>query len=136
VGYGACFYVWVFVGWVDLGSYFLILTLEQAAAVLQVHPETLRRKAKAGHIKGSKKAGDWRFLDTDIEESLRSDYPTPALRGKETKCSAKSGEVENGMYVSQTQRDDVYLNLLGQKSKKKPESLNKSSGRKSGDKAA
>ena len=37
-------------------------TVEEAAAILRVHPETIRRMCKRGELKGARKVGDtWRI---------------------------------------------------------------------------
>jgi len=53
------------------------LNLQEAAAFLQMNPEALRQKAKAGDIPGAKPGTCWVFLAEDLVEYLRSLYPTP-----------------------------------------------------------
>jgi hypothetical protein len=48
------------------------LTLEQAAAFLHMHPETLRERAKAGIVPASKPGKCWVFLQEDLEGYLRA----------------------------------------------------------------
>ena len=38
-----------------------VLTLDQAAELLQFHPNTIRQQAQAGKLPGSHIAGAWRF---------------------------------------------------------------------------
>jgi excisionase family DNA binding protein len=51
------------------------LDLNEAAAFLHVHPVTLKEKARAGEIPGAKPGKCWVFLDDDLADWLRSQYP-------------------------------------------------------------
>ena len=42
-----------------------VLTVKEAAALLRVCEETVRRKAYRGELPG-RKVGDWRFVRTDL----------------------------------------------------------------------
>ena len=48
-----------------------VLTLDEAAAYLRVHPRTLRIKASEGEIPGAKIGKVWRFHRQQLEEWLR-----------------------------------------------------------------
>ena len=48
-----------------------VLTLDEAAAYLRVHPRTLRMKASEGQIPGAKIGKVWRFHRQQLEEWLR-----------------------------------------------------------------
>ena len=50
-------------------------TLQQAAAFLKIHPVTLQEKARAGEIPGAKIGKCWVFLEIDLVEHIRSQYP-------------------------------------------------------------
>lgn len=52
-----------------------VLTLRGAAAFLKVHPNTVRSQAKKRLIPATKVGRDWRFLEADLVEWIRSDYP-------------------------------------------------------------
>jgi excisionase family DNA binding protein len=52
------------------------LDLKSAANFLGLHPNTLQARAKAGEIPGAKIGKEWRFLDIDLAEYMRSQYPT------------------------------------------------------------
>ena len=67
------------------------LNLQEAAAFLRLHPEELRKRAKAGRIPGAKVGRSWVFVDEDLASYLRSLYgrPRQALQvtsPKEEKC--------------------------------------------------
>ncbi|QDQ28268.1 helix-turn-helix domain-containing protein [Chitinimonas arctica] len=49
-------------------------TLEQAAALAQCHPETLRHKIKASEAPGRKVGRAYVILETDLAAYLRGDY--------------------------------------------------------------
>ncbi len=52
-------------------SKFEVLTLEEAAAYLRVHPRTLRLKASAGLIPGAKIGRVWRFHKQQLEQWIQ-----------------------------------------------------------------
>ena len=49
-----------------------ILTSEQAAAFLQIHPKTLQRMARQGRVPGYRVGDLWRFRASDLEAWLAS----------------------------------------------------------------
>src|SRR5260370_23529321 len=57
------------------------LTLQQAAALLKIHPVTLQDKARAGEIPGTKIGRAWVFIEIDLLEYIRSKYRQRALQG-------------------------------------------------------
>lgn len=50
------------------------LSLIEAADFLKIHPEELRRRAKAGYIPGSKIGRAWVFIREDLVDYIRSQY--------------------------------------------------------------
>jgi len=50
------------------------LDVDEAAAFLGLHPDTLRERAAAGIIPGAKPGKEWRFLDVDLIAYLRGKY--------------------------------------------------------------
>ena len=96
-----------------------VLTLKQAAEFLQMDDETLRRKVVAGEIPG-KKLGNWRFVKEDLVTYIRSGYSSPALRGEENPCSAKSKAQVSSTLDSQIQAEKDYANLLAPKIRNTP----------------
>ena len=50
------------------------LTLEEAAQLLPIHPQTLRKKALAGEVPGAKLGKRWVFLELDLVALLRARY--------------------------------------------------------------
>lgn len=51
--------------------------LEEATLFLKLHPEEVRRGAKAGIIPGAKLGKRWAFIDDDLATYMRSLYPNP-----------------------------------------------------------
>jgi hypothetical protein len=51
------------------------LNLPEAAAFLHMHPEEVRMRAKRGIIPGAKIGRCWVFIDVDLAEFIRSQYP-------------------------------------------------------------
>ena len=47
-----------------------LLTSEQVAQILQVHPLTVLKYIKAGKLKGIKLGRVWRFREKDVEQFL------------------------------------------------------------------
>ncbi|MDP2804310.1 MAG: helix-turn-helix domain-containing protein [Gallionellaceae bacterium] len=77
------------------------LNLEQAAQFLKLHPEELRRRAKAGLVPAAKIGKCWVFIELDLADYVRSFYSSPrqALRvtsGKEIKICHSKNAVTRG----------------------------------------
>jgi hypothetical protein len=51
------------------------LNLPEAAAFLHMHPEEVRTRTKRGIIPGAKIGRCWVFIDADLAEFIRSQYP-------------------------------------------------------------
>ena len=49
--------------------------LREAAAFLHMHPEEVRTRAKRGIVPGAKIGRCWVFIDVDLAEFIRSQYP-------------------------------------------------------------
>ena len=50
------------------------LNLSEAAQFLKLHPEEVRRRAKAGIIPGAKLGKRWAFIEDDLADHIRSLY--------------------------------------------------------------
>jgi hypothetical protein len=93
------------------------LGLKDAAAFLKVHPEELRRRAKAGKVPAAKVGRAWVFLDIDLAEYLRSLYgqPRQALRvtfKEEELCHYADAAAPGGSTSSRREASE-YAALLG-----------------------
>lgn len=57
------------------------LDLNAAAALLRIHPVTLREKARRGEIPGAKIGKSWVFVELDLIEHIRAQYPLRVMQG-------------------------------------------------------
>jgi len=93
------------------------LDLEAAARLLHIHPEELRRRAKAGIIPGAKVGRCWVFVADDLVAYVRSLYASPrqalqvTLR-KELECHFANAAVAGGS-TSLLPMESEYAELLG-----------------------
>jgi excisionase family DNA binding protein len=95
------------------------LNLEEAAQFLKLHPEEVRRRAKAGILPGAKLGKRWAFIDDDLAAYMRSLYPSPrqALQvghREKTLCHSLNVEKRGGL-ASPHQAASVLDALLQQK---------------------
>jgi len=93
------------------------LGLSDAAALLRLHPEELRQRAKTGRIPGAKVGRAWVFIEEDLADHLRSLYSRPrqALQvtiGKEAECHYASVGAPGGSTLL-PQTGTEYAALLG-----------------------
>jgi excisionase family DNA binding protein len=67
------------------------LTLNQAAELLKLHPQTVLQRACAGEIPAAKPGKCWVFIEDDLINWLRSLYNTSgdAKQGGQALCSLK-----------------------------------------------
>lgn len=97
------------------------LNLSEAAQFLKLHPEEVRRRAKAGIIPGAKLGKRWAFIEDDLAEYIRSlyAYARQALqvRHKEKKLCHSLNVVRRGGLVSPHQAASELDALLQQKLK-------------------
>ena len=100
------------------------LSLVDAAQLLKLSPEALRRKAKAGLVPGAKIGKKWCFLEADLVSYLRSRYASPRQAslsgGKEVSlCHSIDGKVSGGCALPPPV-DNEYAALLGLPTGSKP----------------
>jgi excisionase family DNA binding protein len=69
--------------------------IDEAAACLRVHPETLKAKARTGEIPGAKPGKEWVFLDVDLADYLRSQY-RPANEPRYESCRSTRAATSTG----------------------------------------
>src|SRR6266576_3764311 len=92
------------------------LSLAEAAALLRMHPEEVRRRAKCGAIPGAKPGRCWIFIEDDLAEYVRSFYASPrqalqvTLR-KDMECHFANAAVSGGS-TSSLQMGSEYAALL------------------------
>lgn len=103
------------------------LSLTEAAALLRMHPEEVRRRAKLGAIPAAKPGRSWVFIEDDLAEYVRSLYAKPrqalqvTLR-KEMECHFANA-VASGGSTSLLPAGSEYADLLGLPTKPKRKSF-------------
>jgi excisionase family DNA binding protein len=101
------------------------LTLDQAATLLKLHPQTLLQLARSGNIPAAKPGKCWVFIQQDLIEWLRSKYNRPQQdvgQGGTKKCSLKEKTASIGGIDSPHQTAQQYANLLKLPTKKRHKS--------------
>ncbi|MCX7185172.1 MAG: helix-turn-helix domain-containing protein [Nitrosospira sp.] len=98
------------------------LNLERAAQFLKLHPEELRRRAKAGRVPAAKVGKCWVFLEPDLADYLRSLYAMPwqalqVMLGKEVNPCHLSNAARSGGSMSSPPTGTEYADLLAPKRK-------------------
>ena len=93
------------------------LKLKDAAEFVGCHAVTLAERAAAGVIPGCKVGKEWRFLDVDLVQYMRQQYPSNQTGDK--KCLS-TRVVKRGGSTSRT-RESELESLLGQKTSRKLE---------------
>jgi hypothetical protein len=98
------------------------LDLEHAARFLKLHPEELRRRAKAGRVPAAKVGKRWVFLEPDLADYLRSLYADrrqalQVMLGKEGNPCHLSNAAKSGGSMLSPQTGNEYADLLGLKRK-------------------
>lgn len=97
------------------------LNLKESAKVLDIHPDTLRKKAAKGIIPGIKACKQWFFFEDDLAQYLRSLYSEEAKaswgdhRRKNQWHSIKE-TIYGGFSFHKTERE--YKDLLGLRTKR------------------
>jgi hypothetical protein len=97
------------------------LDLEQAASFLKLHPEELRRRAKAGTVPAAKVGKRWVFVQSDLADYLRTFYADywQALQvgHKEIQLCHSANAVRRGGLTSPHQAASALDALLQQKTR-------------------
>lgn len=90
-----------------------IMTVEEAATMLQMNPTSLARKAKRGDIPGNKPGKRWIFVKEHLLEYLRGDFGKP----KKTPVVQKSttSKVSHTTSFPNDSANNEYLELIGLK---------------------
>jgi hypothetical protein len=97
------------------------LNLTEAAQFLKLHPEEVRRRAKAGIIPGAKLGKRWAFIEDDLADHIRSLYACTrqALQvgHEEKKLCHSLNAVKRGGFDSPHRAASALDALLQQKTK-------------------
>ena len=62
-----------------------VMTVREVAALLRVHPSTIYRQTKAGHLPGFRVASEWRFTVASIDtwRAAQEQRYTRTINGRE-----------------------------------------------------
>ena len=102
--------------------------LEEAAMFLRLNSEVLRRKVLAGEIPGAKTGKGWLFVNIDLVNWLRTQYPDKrqepqgAEDDKEKPSCHSSNAATSGTFTSSRRTENEYEKALGLETKKKRKS--------------
>ncbi|WP_411801130.1 helix-turn-helix domain-containing protein [Acidithiobacillus ferriphilus] len=101
------------------------LDLQQAADFLQLSKEELRRRVKAGQIRGAKPGKCWAFMEEDLVAYFRSLYPenrqaAPSRSNTEATCSINA--VKHGGLVLLHPTGSALDSLLEQRKRSRQKS--------------
>ncbi len=72
-----------------------VMTPEDAAEYLRVHPQTVYRKLRAGEMPGAKIGDQWRIRRADLDEYLKGGRQSATTRGRAA-SSPKEGKGRSG----------------------------------------
>jgi excisionase family DNA binding protein len=119
------------------GRHVTTLTLQQAATLLHMSAEALRRKVRAGVIPGAKPGRRWVFVEADLLAYLRTLYASPrhATQGHNARVSSwpYTNVAASGGSVGPTQTDAEYNEALGLGKNRRRRSLKLNGRPKSGE---
>ncbi len=89
----------------------MYLTLTDAAELLRLHPESVRRAAAKGQIPGQKIGGSWRFSRKAIDDYLQRPYIDRGVAGRRKTSFPPIKEVGSGSSMSKEDLEE-YSKLL------------------------
>lgn len=93
-----------------------VLTLEQAATFLHLHPVTLQRKAQRGEIPAAKLGRRWIFLEIDLMACIRAQYLSRVMQGAHEEvilCRSTNAKILPSIGSSYTTAERSYKEALG-----------------------
>jgi hypothetical protein len=94
------------------------LDLNAAAALLCIHPVTLRDKARRGEIPGAKIGKSWVFVELDLIEHIRAQYPLRVMQGdrqEKVLCHSTNAKTRPSGGSRSATTDRLYKEALGLK---------------------
>jgi hypothetical protein len=92
------------------------LGLHAAAELLGVHPVTLREKARLGEIPGAKIGKSWVFVDVDLIDHIRAQYPLRVMQGdrqEQSICHSTNAKTRPSGGSKSATTDRQYKEALG-----------------------
>src|SRR6266568_8329408 len=102
------------------------LDLKAAAAFLHIHPVTLQEKTRSGEIPGAKIGKCWVFVEVDLIEHIRSQYPRRVLQSERKElapCHSTSAPTHRIGGSRSATAEEQYSAALGLTTKSKPRSI-------------
>ena len=88
------------------------LTAEKAAEMLNIHPMTLKKMARAGEIAAGKIGRKWVFVDVDLIEYIRAQYK-PATAAQIETCHSTSAKIHHITGSRSSRTEELYAAALG-----------------------
>lgn len=90
----------------------MLLTVEQAAERLQLHPETVRRQLKRGELRAIKRGRVWRVPESALTEST-AEISTPQTRAAAILAAFDSGDMKRrNAAIIELARADAATNAI------------------------
>jgi excisionase family DNA binding protein len=102
------------------------LNLQEAAALLHLHPTTLAAKARAGVIPGARLGKRWVFVEVDLLDYVRSQYAPRALQGdsmEKLTCHSTNAKTRRTGGSRSPTKVDAYSKALGLPIEGRPRSI-------------
>jgi excisionase family DNA binding protein len=93
-----------------------VLTVEQAAELLHLHPVSVQRKARRGEIPAAKLGKRWIFLEIDLMACIRAQYPSRVMQGEHeeiTICRSTNAKILPSIGSSYPTTEKSYREALG-----------------------
>ncbi len=90
----------------------MLLTIEQAAARLQLHPETVRRQIKRGLMRAVKRGRVWRVPESALEEAAPTPATPPTVTPAPATPQADAESIWREMSSGDAQRQNDALRTL------------------------
>jgi len=88
------------------------LSAEKAAEMLDIHPMTLKKKARSGEIPAGKSGRKWVFLDVDLVEYIRAQYKAANAPEIEP-CHSTSAKIRSTTGYRSSKTEEQYAAALG-----------------------
>ena len=88
-----------------------ILTAQQAAELLQIHPETMRRMLKRGRIPGHKIGRAWRILESEIRRLVMEGISGDEINGP--RQFSEAGLARVGVHIRDLSAGIIGCNKCG-----------------------
>lgn len=95
------------------------LSAEKAAEMLNIHPMTLKKKARSGEIPAGKSGRKWVFLDVDLVAYIRAQYKA-ANAAEIEPCHSINAKTRHITGSRSSKTEEQYQEALGLPTARKP----------------